>query len=80
MIEKIKNNKYMIFLVAGIVAVALAIYGFSSSVNNYYDSLNSDYPYDETFKIQLLIDEPCGELVFNAESVLLYWLNKLFAI
>ena len=43
MLEKIKNNKYMIFLVAGIVAVALAIYAFSSSLNIYYDYLDNEY-------------------------------------
>ena len=65
MLEKIKNNKYMIFLVAGIVAVALAIYGFSSSLNYYYNYIDNEYV-TNTYKIQLLIDVIKNALIIIA--------------
>ena len=55
MLEKIKNNKYMIFLVAGIVAAALALYAFSSSLNFYYNYLDNEF-ISNSYKIDLLID------------------------
>jgi hypothetical protein len=65
MLEKIKNNKYMIFLVAGIVAVALAIYGFSTSLNFYYNYIDNEYV-TNSYKIQLLIDVIKNALIIIA--------------
>ena len=65
MLEKIRQNKYIIFLVAGIVALALAIYGFSSSLNTYYDYIDNEYV-SKSYKNQLLVDAIRNGLIIIA--------------